>query len=120
MSSGQLSAGAPPAGVVYEVNLDLDASVRAEYLDWLAAHVAEICALPGFLDARILEVTDPPPAPGRASLCVQYRLTGPQALGVYLTEHAPRLRAEGLARFGDRFTASRRVLAPLPDRAGEV
>lgn len=119
MSGGERPAGAPFSGVVYEVNLELDASVRAEYLDWLAAHVAEICALPGFLDARILEVTDPPPVAGRASLCVQYRLTGPQALGVYLTEHAPRLRAEGLARFGGRFTASRRVLVPLPPGGGE-
>lgn len=113
-----MSAGLQPAaypGLVYEVNLDLDAGVRAEYLEWLGAHVAEICGLPGFLDARVLEVTDPAPAAGRASLCVQYRLTGPEALGSYLSEHAPRLRAEGLARFGDRFTASRRVLAPLPE-----
>ncbi len=113
-----MSGGTIPAGVVYEVNLDLDATVRAEYLDWLQGHVAEICALPGFLGARILEVTDPPPAPGRASLCVQYRLTGPQALGIYLAEHAPRLRAEGLTRFGERFTATRRVLAPLADGPG--
>ncbi|GAB3102430.1 DUF4286 family protein [Lysobacter terrae] len=105
------------AGVVYEVNLDLDAAIRAEYLDWLAAHVAEICALPGFLGAQVLEVADPPAASGRVTLCVQYRLTGPQALGIYLAEHAPRLRAEGQARFGDRFSASRRVLAPVPEAA---
>lgn len=99
--------------VVYEVNIDLDAAIRAEYLAWLDAHVAEICALPGFLGARILEVTDPPAADGRASLSVQYRLSGPAALGAYLAEHAPRLRAEGQERFGGRFTASRRVLAGL-------
>jgi hypothetical protein len=97
--------------VVYEVNLDLDVAIRAEYLAWLNAHVAEICALPGFLGGQVLEVTDPAPAPGRASLCVQYRLTGPAALGRYLADHAPRLRAEGIERFGDRFRASRRVLA---------
>jgi hypothetical protein len=99
--------------VVYEVNIDLDATLRAEYLHWLAAHVAEICALPGFTGAQILEVTDPPAAPGRAGLCVQYRLVGPGALGAYLDEHAPRLRAEGVARFGGHFSASRRVLAAL-------
>ncbi|QNP39620.1 DUF4286 family protein [Lysobacter solisilvae (ex Woo and Kim 2020)] len=120
ISADATSADAIPAGVVYEVNLDLEVAVRAEYLGWLAAHVAEICALPGFIDARILEVTDPAPAPGRASLCVQYRLTGPEALGVYLAEHAPRLRAEGAARFGTRFTASRRVLALLPERSGNT
>ena len=101
--------------MLYEVNLDLDAAIRGEYLDWLAAHVAEICALPGFLGAQVLEVADPPAQAGRVTLCVQYRLTGPQALGVYLAEHAPRMRAEGQARFGDRFSASRRVLAPVQE-----
>ena len=105
-----MSAG---ADVIYEVNLDLDTAIREDYLAWLAPHVTEICALPGFLGAQVLEITDPAPAPGRMGLCVQYRLTGPEALGVYLAEHAPRLRAEGLSRFGDRFTASRRVLAAL-------
>jgi hypothetical protein len=99
--------------VVYEVNLDLEAAIRADYLAWLEAHVAEILALPGFTAAQILEVTEPAAAPGRASLCVQYRLTGQDALDVYLAEQAPRLRAEGMARFGGRFTASRRVLATL-------
>jgi hypothetical protein len=99
--------------VVYEVNIDLDATVRAEYLAWLRVHVDEICALPGFLGASILEVTDPPAGDGRHSLCVQYRLSGPAALGAYLADHAPRLRADGEARFGGRFTASRRVLAGL-------
>lgn len=104
-----MSASGSP--VIYEVNIDLEAAIRTDYLAWLDAHVADICTLPGFLGAQVLEVTDPPPAPGRASLCVQYRLIGPDALGRYLAEHAPRLRAEGVARFGTRFRASRRVLA---------
>jgi Domain of unknown function (DUF4286) len=104
---------APAGGVVYEVNLDLDAAIRADYLAWLAAHVGEICALPGFIAAAVFEVTDPPAAAGRASVCVQYRLVDSAALETYLRDHAPRLRAEGIARFGDRFHASRRVLAGL-------
>ena len=105
---------APTEGaVVYEVNIDLDVAIRNDYLAWLGAHVAEILALPGFAGAQILEVSDPPAGPGRVSLCVQYRLAGQAALDGYLAEHAPRLRAEGMARFGGRFTASRRVLAGL-------
>lgn len=100
--------------VIYEVNLDLDAAIRGEYLGWLATHVGEILALPGFAAASVLEVTDPPAAPGRAQLCVQYRLADAAALETYLRDHAPRLRAEGSARFGDRFRATRRVLAELP------
>lgn len=104
----------PARGVVYEVNLDLDAAIRAEYLDWLRGHMAEIGALPGFHGARLWEVADPAPAPGRASLCVQYRLVDQAALDAYLAGPAARLRADGIARFGGRFTASRRVLAALP------
>ena len=48
--------------VVYEVNNDLDAGIEAEYRDWLRHHVAEILALPGFIDARVFDVIDPPPA----------------------------------------------------------
>jgi hypothetical protein len=108
-----LAARAATGGVVYEVNLDLDAAIRSDYQAWLDAHVAEICALPGFTGAKMFEVNDPAAAPGRASLCVQYQLRGQAELDQYLAEHAPRLRAEGIARFGGRFSASRRVLAVL-------
>lgn len=108
-----MNASAGAGGVVYEVNLDLDAAIRDDYLAWLAPHVAEILALPGFTGAQVFEVADPAAAPGRASLCVQYRLAGQADLDRYLAEQAPRLRAEGMARFGGRFSASRRVLAAL-------
>jgi hypothetical protein len=99
-----------PRAVVYEVNLDLDAAIRDDYLAWLDAHIAEICALPGFTGAQRFEVIDPAAAAGRISLCVQYALRDKAALDAYLRDHAPRLRAEGVAKFGDRFRASRRVL----------
>lgn len=99
--------------VVYEVNLELDAAIRADYLAWLHAHVAEICALPGFTGAQLFEVAEPAPTAGRVSLCVQYRLVDAAALEAYLREHAPRLRADGIARFGDRVRAQRRVLHAL-------
>ncbi|HEY0503576.1 MAG TPA: DUF4286 family protein [Lysobacter sp.] len=114
MTAGLVAAGsvrATAAGtVVYEVNLDLDATIRDDYLAWLDAHIAEICALPGFTGARLFEVADPAAATGRVSLCVQYALRDQAALDAYLRDHAPRLRADGIAKFGDRFRASRRVL----------
>ena len=106
-------AGGAEAGLVYEVNLDVEAAIAQSYLAWLEAHVGEICALPGFVGARRFEVLDPAPPPGRVHLCVQYRVTDRAALDAYLSDHAPRLRADGQARFGGRFTASRRVLTGL-------
>ena len=98
------------SAVVYEVNLAVDADVLDAYRAWLVDHVAEILALPGFTGARTWDVVDPPPPEGVAHLCVQYALRDAAALQDYLREHAPRLRAEGIARFGERVRATRRVL----------
>lgn len=97
-------------GVLYEVNIEVDASAHEEYRSWLRDHIAEILALPGFTGAKVFEVLDPPASAGRIALCVQYALKDQAALDDYLREHAPRLRADGMARFGGRFQASRRVL----------
>lgn len=46
-------------------------------------------------------------------LCTQYRLRDAAALATYLREHAPRLRADDMEKFGGRFRADRRVLIPV-------
>ena len=99
--------------LVYEVNLAVDAEVAAPFADWLPGHVAELLALPGFLSAEILRVEEPAPPAGEVALSVCYRLRDRAALDAYLRDHADRLRGDGLARFGGRFRASRRVLQPV-------
>lgn len=101
------------AAVVYIVDIEVDAAHAGAYLDWLRAHAAEILDLPGFTGATLHERHDPPPASGRVAYCAHYTLRDQAALDDYLRDHAPRLRAEGQARFGDRFSASRRVLRVL-------
>jgi len=95
--------------IVYEVNLFIDREIETEYREWLVKHIADILALPGFLGARSFDVRQDDTSHGFA-LCVQYRLASQAALDDYFVQHAPRLRAEGIEKFGDRFTASRRVL----------
>lgn len=99
--------------IVYQVELEMDATLRGDYLDWLCGHVAEMLALPGFIDAEILERRDPPTPSDRWIVVAQYRLRDRGAWETYLGEHAPRMRAAGLARFGDRIAATRRVLESL-------
>lgn len=103
------------ATLIYEVNLDLEAAIAPDYLAWLRPHIAEICALPGFLGASLHEVHEPAAEPGRVALSVRYRLRDRAALDAYLHTHAPRMRADGIRRFGSRFNASRRVLNVLAD-----
>ena len=104
------AAGIGAMSLVYEVTLEVDAAIAADYRAWLEDHVAQILALPGFTGARIYEVLEPQPPATLVALCVQYTLRGRDDFDAYLREHAPRMRADGVARFGDRFRAERRVL----------
>ncbi|MFY2763778.1 DUF4286 family protein [Arenimonas sp. MALMAid1274] len=99
--------------VLYEVTLSVDADIAADYLHWLQDHVAEMLALPGFVQARIWQVDEPRAQDGRVQYCCHYTLSDAAALAAYLAEHAPRMRADGKQRFGDRFSAQRRILAPV-------
>ena len=94
----------------YEVNLEVDARLRGDYLAWLQAHVDEMLRFDGFVSARIEEVIEPAPATGRFALCVRYQVRDMASLEDYFAHHAARMRDDGIARFGDGFRASRRVL----------
>lgn len=101
--------------VIYEVELDVDPAIGAQFDTWLDDHVREMLALPGFIDAEILSPDDA--AADRHIRVTRYRLASRADLDRYLHEDAPRMRADGLARFGDRFSASRRILATAPHEA---
>jgi hypothetical protein len=94
--------------VVYEVSLEADADIAGPFDTWLRDHVADMLQFEGFLSAEIFEEAAAPA--GRIRRIVQYRLRNQAALDDYLATHAPRMRAHGVARFGDRYTAERRVL----------
>lgn len=96
--------------IVYEVNLFVQSAIADPFRVWLDAHVREIVALPGFVSAEIFERLEPTGAADELALCTQYRLHDAEALSAYLRDHAPRMRADGLQKFGGQFRAERRVL----------
>ncbi len=96
------------SGVVYEVELEVDRDLVDPFDTWLRDHIADMLQLPGFLSAEILE--EPATTGARVRRVVQYRLIDQPALDTYLREHAQRMRAPGIARFGERFSARRRTL----------
>ena len=95
--------------VIYEVNLFVERKIESDYRAWLLKHIAAILALPGFLEAQSFDVQQAADSE-TVAICVQYRLTSLAALDDYLERHAARLRADGIEKFGNRFTANRRVL----------
>jgi len=117
--------------VVYEVNLEVERRVAADFERWLASHIEEMLSLPGFFRARWYVARDlaaPSSAEaGSDTVCwiVQYDLYTEADLERYLREDAPRMRGDGLERFAGRFESWRRVLeprslgAPPPQDEGE-
>ena len=99
--------------VIYEVTVHARAAIAEAYLAWLRGHIELILTLPGF-EAAELHALDAESADER-SWCVRYRLRDRDALDGYLRDHAPLMRADGIARFGDGFRAERRILTPLDD-----
>lgn len=99
--------------ILYVVELEMDAALRDEYLAWLDEHVHEMLTLPGFTGAEILIRTEPPPPEGRFVVSAHYRLRNRAAWETYLAGHAPRMRAAGVARFGEQVTARRQILESL-------
>ena len=99
--------------IVYEVTLFVDAAIEAEFAVWLDAHVRDILTLPGFTGAELLRRREPAADAGDVVFCAQYRLRDAAAFAGYLRDHAPAMRADGIARFGSRFRAERRVLSPI-------
>ena len=104
--------------VIYEVTVHARADIADAYLQWLREHIARMLALPGFESAELDELIEE--AIEERGWCVRYRLRDRAALDAYLREHAPRMRAEGIARFGDGLTgfavesrAQRRIMVSL-------
>ena len=99
--------------VIYEVTLDTNASIIAEFDVWLTQHIHDMLQLPGFLGANILHPQAEMPSQDDGSpvrRVVQYMLASQTDLDNYLHEYAETMRARGIERFGDQFHTSRRVL----------
>jgi hypothetical protein len=100
----------PSAGkVVYEVELEADAAIEGPFDTWLRDHIADVLQLPGFLSAEVL--ADTSPMTGKVRRTVQYRLNDQAALDVYLRDHAARMHASGIARFGAQASERPRAMA---------
>ena len=81
--------------ICYEVNLEIDAAIEAEYRTWLRTHINEMLALPGFVSAQCFDILDPAPVPGRIALCVQYGVRDAQ-IWHYVALRAPQIVARFL------------------------
>jgi len=99
--------------VLYEVNLVVNRDIYGDFLSWLREHINEMLCFEGFVKADLwtLEAEDQGSSPD--AICVQYHLESRDKLNTYLNVHAPRMRKDGIRRFGGKFSATRRILNGL-------
>lgn len=84
--------------VAYTVVATLpDADLAREYTDWLTGGHAAAVVAAGAERACVIRIEEPE-EPIRVE--ARYEFSSRGALDTYLRDHAPALRAEGLARFG--------------------
>jgi hypothetical protein len=105
------------AGLIYEVTLDVDSEIIAEFDLWLASHVADMLALDAFRDAQVFECDST--QAGQLRRVVHYFPTTESALQEYFVDAAAAMRQAGIDKFGNKLTTQRRILkdAELPDGA---
>ena len=92
--------------VIYEVNLTINDDIENAFLEWLEEHIKEILTFEGFQSANINKVE----VEGSTQYSVQYQLTNRESLQSYFDNHAQKMREDGIKRFGNQFSATRRIL----------
>jgi hypothetical protein len=104
-------------GVIYEVTLAIEQDAVEDVDAWLPGHVEEMLTIPGFVRARIFTLENDDG--GRARRVIHYQLENEADLERYFDGPAAAMRQAGSDRFGDRFTASRRILHAAHPASGD-
>lgn len=95
--------------LIYEINLKINIEIYPKYLEWLKNHIKEILAMPGFTKALLLTESETSNEE-LINITVQYYVDSEENLDNYLINHSQRMRADGLTKFPNKFTATRRIL----------
>lgn len=94
---------------IYEVNLKILTTIFDEYMAWLTPHVEEMLTFQGFQSARYLS-EDPATDEDFTQLTVAYEVASLTDLEHYFAHHAQAMREDGMKRFPNQFSATRRIM----------
>lgn len=94
--------------LIYEVSLEVERSIEDSFREWIVPHAEEVVATGKFTHFKVLEAGT---TSDKFRVCVQYFAKSQENIDEYLAEDAPRLREDGLKKFGSKFTATRRVFS---------
>jgi len=95
--------------IIYNVTINIEASVHDEWLIWIKEHIPQVLAT-GKFDKAILTKVLVEEELGCHTYSVQYRSYSREALDAYYKEDAERLRTDGMKKFADKMLAFRTEL----------
>lgn len=101
--------------VIYEVNLKIANNIYNEYMKWLKNHVNEMIKFDGFKHVEIGLVREETEK-SHKNVRVAYGIDSEKHLDTYFLQHAENMRADAVAKFGDQFSATRRVITDITYR----
>ncbi|WP_179333752.1 DUF4286 family protein [Winogradskyella costae] len=104
--------------IIYNVTLNIDKSISKEWLEWIKEHIPLVLATGHFKEAKLTKVLVEDDEADTYS--VQYRAHSREDLTTYYTEHAERLKQDGLQRFGDKVLAFRTELEVVDEYSVEL
>ncbi len=94
---------------IYNVTVNVDESIHAEWLTWIESHIPEVLATGRFLSAKMTQVLVEEEM-GGITYSIQYTAKTREDLDNYYKYDAEKLRNDGLTRFKGKSLAFRTEL----------
>ncbi len=94
---------------IYNVTINIDQSIHAEWLTWIESHIPEVLATGRFLSAKMTQVLVEEEM-GGVTYSIQYTAKTREDLDNYYKYDAEKLRTDGMKKFADKMLAFRTEL----------
>ena len=94
---------------IYNVTVNVDESIHAEWLVWIENHIPEVLATGHFLSAKMTQVLVEEEM-GGITYSIQYTAKTKEDLENYYKFSAEKLRGDGMKKFADKMLAFRTEL----------
>jgi len=100
--------------IIYNVTVNIDASIHQEWLNWIKDHIAEVLGTGKFDRATLTRVLVEEEM-GGFTYSIQYRSHSREALDAYYKDDAENLRIAGAKKFADKMLAFRTELEVIDE-----
>ncbi len=99
---------------IYNVTVNVDESIHAEWLVWIENHIPEVLATGHFLSAKMTQVLVEEEM-GGITYSIQYTAKTKEDLDNYYNLSAEKLRGDGMKKFADKMLAFRTELKVIKE-----